>query len=58
MKIIISVFTLLYISGCIGVPELSSSKKTVAKEQIRQNKVEAQEAQEEYKKLQKYRNRH
>ena len=55
MRLLLLSFLLLFISGCMETPELSSSKEVVAQDQIKSNKTEAQKAKEEYTKLQKQR---
>ena len=55
MRISFIISILFIISGCMETPELSSSKETVAKEQIKKNRTEAQKAKEEYERLQKQR---
>lgn len=53
-------FSLMLLSflfvACMETPDPSSSKENVAKETIHDNKAEAKEAQEAYRKLQKRRN--
>ena len=55
MRLFFISFILLFISGCMETPELSSSKEVVVQDQIKSNQTEAQKAQEEYTKLQKQR---
>ena len=57
MRLLLLSFILLFISGCMETPELSSSKEVIAQDQIKSNKVESQKAQEEYSQLQKQRNK-
>jgi len=57
MRFFFTIITIviLFLSGCMETPEVSSSKKEIAKKQIESNKSEAQKAKEEYSKLQKQR---
>jgi len=55
MRLFFISLILLFISGCMETPELSSSKEIIAQDQIQTNKNEAQKAKEEYIKLQKQR---
>ena len=55
MRLLLLTFILLFISGCMETPELSSSKEIIAQDQIKSNQTEAEKAKEEYSKLQKQR---
>ena len=50
-------FIILFIVGCVETPEVSSSKEILAKEKIQSNKTEAQQAQDDYIKLQRQRSK-
>ncbi len=55
MRLLLLIFILLFISGCMETPELSSSKEIIAQDQIKLNQTEAEKAKEEYSLLQKQR---
>ncbi len=46
---------LLLATGCMESPKPSSSKESIAQDQIQSNKTEAEKAKEEYMKLQRQR---
>ena len=55
MHLLFSIFMIFFITGCIQNPEVPSSKEALAKEKIELNKTEAQQAQDNYIKLQRQR---
>ena len=55
MRLLLFSFILLFISGCMETPELSSSKEAIAQDQIKSNQTESEKAKEEYIQLQKQR---
>ncbi len=55
MRLLLLSFILLFISGCMETPEISSSKEVIAQDQIKSNQTEAEKAKAEYSKLQKQR---
>ncbi len=57
MRLLFILFISLFISGCMETPELSSSKETVAQDQIKSNKTDADAAKREYLALQIQRNK-
>ena len=55
MQVIFISLILLFISGCMKTPDISPSKEVIAQDQIKSNQNEAQQAKEEYIRLQKQR---
>ncbi|MEA3433790.1 MAG: hypothetical protein U9R13_04360 [Campylobacterota bacterium] len=55
MRLFLLSFILLFISGCMETPEVSSSKEVVAQDQIKSNQTEAEKAKAEYSQLQEQR---
>lgn len=56
MKLFYLLFIALFITACMQTPEVPTSKEVVAKEKIAYNKTEAQQAKDDYLRLQKLRN--
>jgi len=57
MRLYFLLFTTLWIVGCMNTPESPNLKELIAKEKIQYNKSEALQAQDNYIKLQRQRNR-
>ncbi len=57
MSIRFFVFVFLFTSGCTNVPQVPNSREALAKEEIKINKIEAKQAQDDYIKLQGQRRR-
>ena len=57
MRLYFLFFTTLWTAGCMTTPETPNSKELIAKEKIQYNKSEALQAQDNYIKLQRQRNR-
>lgn len=55
MRLHFIIFIVLFTLGCTETPEVPSSKEVLAKEKIQFNKTEAQQAQDDYIKLQRQR---
>ena len=52
MRLLFSLFILFALSACTNTPEVSSKREQTTTDKILTNKINAQEAQDEYKKLQ------
>ena len=52
MQLLFSLFILFTLTACMSAPEISSSQEKTTTDKILTNKATAQEAQDEYKKLQ------
>lgn len=55
MRLLFSLFILFTLSACTNTPEVSSKHEQTTTDKILTNKANAQEAQNEYKKLQEQR---
>ena len=55
MRFLFSLFILFALSSCTNTPEISSKHEQITTDKILTNKANAQEAQNEYKKLQEQR---
>lgn len=55
MKLFLLLLSVFFMVACMETPDAPSSKATIAKEKIQFNKTEAQQAQNDYLKLQKQR---
>jgi len=56
MKILLLILFTLFTVSCMETPEPPAAKEIMAKETIHDNKTEARQAQEAYRKLQERRN--
>ena len=52
MRLLFSLFILFNLTACMSTPEISSNQEKTTTDKILTNKATAQEAQDEYKKLQ------